>query len=308
MWKNQGEAMSDIRHLLAGAIDLHVHCPPDVIPRAQNAIELVIDARDAGMAGLLIKDHTGTTVKGASILNSLHPSGPHLYSAICLNPPVGGLNPYAVEAALAEGAVVVFFPTYGAKHQIDVLGPDAFASAFPRPRSDWPGITVLGTDGTLKPVVLEILDLIADHDAVLATGHISSAESLILLEQAKERGIKRMLVNHASEAVPGMSDQEQRQAVSLGAYIEHCLLAVAPSFSHRISMSEISRQIRIVGVDNVIISSDFGQIANGPVVPAFSRYLGDLQTEGFSDEEIRKMIVNNPRKLLSERVGTRGSG
>lgn len=291
--------MSDARHLLSGAIDLHVHCPPDVIPRAQDAVQLFLDARDAGMAGLVIKDHTGTTVKSASIINALHPSGPHLYSAICLNPPVGGLNPYAVAAALAEGADVVFFPTYGASHQIAVAGASGFAPAYPRPGGDWPGITVLGADGALKDEVLRILDLIAGHDAVLATGHISPIEALALLEQAKERGVKRMFVNHASESVPGMSDQEQRQAVSLGAYIEHCLLAVTPSISHRISMAEIARQIRVVGVDKVIISSDFGQVANGPVVPAFARYLGELQTEGYSDAEMRVMIVDNPTRLLS---------
>ena len=295
--------MSDIKHLLAGAIDLHVHCPPDVVPRAQSAVELFSDAYDAGMAGLLIKDHTGTTTKSASIINGLHPTGPHLYSAVCLNPPIGGLNPYAVSAALAEGADVVFFPTYGAKHQIDVLGPDAFAPAFPRPGGDWPGITILDADGTLKAVVLEILDLIAQHDAVLATGHLSPAEAIALLQEATERGVKRMLVNHASEAVPGLSDQEQRQAVSHGAYIEHCLLAVTPSFAHRISMSEIARQIRVVGVDHVVVSSDFGQVANGPVVPAFARYLGELQAEGFSDAEMRAMVVDNPQALLSDAVG-----
>ena len=289
----------DSRRLLQGAYDLHVHAAPDVVPRAQDLPALLRDARAAGMAGLLVKDHTGSTAGAAYTAQLACPDGPRLFSAICLNPPVGGVNPLAAEAALREGASVVYLPTYGAQHQIAVKGPDAFAAAFPRPQG-FGGIAVLDEAGRLRPEVLEVLALVAAHDAVLATGHISPREALAVLEAARARGARRLLVNHVSEAVPGMSVAEQRQAVRHGALIEHCLLALVPSPSHQVTAGDMAAQIRAVGVEHVVVSSDFGQAANGPVVAAFARYLGQLQAEGFADDEMRLMIRDNPRRLLAD--------
>ena len=131
---------ASIDTLLQGAYDLHVHCPPDVVPRAQDGPALAHDARQAGMAGMLLKDHTAPTVGRVQALNT-GSDGFRFVSALVLNPPVGGLNPFAVEAALREGVDVVYMPTYSARHQIAVLGPNAFAAAYPRPGGDWLGIT-----------------------------------------------------------------------------------------------------------------------------------------------------------------------
>lgn len=285
--------------LLQGAYDLHVHAAPDVIPRAQDLVELAEAAKQARMAGLVLKDHTSSTAGRAYALNQIYGGKPHFFGAVALNPPVGGLNPYAVEAALRQGADIVWFPTYGARHQIAVKGPGAFARAFPRPRG-FRGITVLDQSGGLKPEVHEILKLIAAHDAVLATGHISPRESLALLEQAKGYGVRRMIVTHASEPVPGMTIGQQLQAVGYGAFIEHCLLAIVAE--PPLSPSVLLDQIRQVGVEHVIISSDLGQVANGAVVPAFSRCLDRLLQAGATVDELHVMICVNPRRLMEGRV------
>jgi predicted metal-dependent phosphotriesterase family hydrolase len=51
----------------------------------------------------------------------------------------------------------------------------------------------------------------------------------------------------------------------------------------------------------VILSSDLGQAANGPVVAGFARLLDRLRHAGMGDDEVRMMIVDNPRKLLAGR-------
>jgi predicted metal-dependent phosphotriesterase family hydrolase len=143
--------------------------------------------------------------------------------------------------------------------------------------------------------------LVAQYDAVLATGHIAPHETLRLLQEARRRGVRRMLVTHASEIVPGMSVDQQREAVSCGAFVEHCLLAILPNTAYPVSTEEIYDQIRQVGVDRAIVSSDLGQAANGPIVEGFSRCLGKLAQTGFSDSEMRTMVVDNPKTLLTDR-------
>lgn len=292
---------AEIYSLLRGAYDIHVHCTPDVVPRAQDAITLARTAKQAGMAGVLLKNHTTSTAGLAYTLNQMDPDGPRFFGALALNPPVGGLNPFAVQAALRCGADVIYFPTYGARYQIAVMGPDAFPSAYPRPGGRSQGIAIIDSAGALKPEVGRILDLIAEYDAVLATGHLSPAETLILLKAAQQHGVRRAVVTHASEAVPGLSIDEQREAVTRGAFIEHCLLALTEGYSRTISAQELGEQIHGVGAEHVILSSDLGQAANGPPVVGFARLLGGLQQSGLGDDELRAMIVDNPRRLLADR-------
>ncbi|HKZ25788.1 MAG TPA: DUF6282 family protein, partial [Acidimicrobiia bacterium] len=45
-------------HILRGAIDTHIHSSPDVLPRRQADREVVADADTAGMAAIVLKNHT----------------------------------------------------------------------------------------------------------------------------------------------------------------------------------------------------------------------------------------------------------
>jgi hypothetical protein len=290
-----------IESLLQGAYDLHVHIAPDVVPRIQDGTDLAYEAQQAGLAGMLIKDHTAPTTGAAHVLNQAWPEGTHFYSALALNPPVGGLNPYAVAAALREGVDVVFMPTYAAAHQIAVMGADAFAPAYPRPGGDWTGISLLDTEGALVPAVLEILDLIAEHDAVLATGHISPVEILALLPTARERGVSRILVTHASGTTPGLSGAGQLAAVGYGAMIEHSLMGTLGKDA-KLRPETVRDQVRKVGVHNCLLSSDLGQAVNGPVVAGFAKLLGTMREVGMTDAELRILIEDSPKRLLGGRA------
>jgi hypothetical protein len=292
--------MLNIETLLHGAYDIHVHSAPDILPRAQDGLALARDARQAGLAGIGIKDHTTSTVGYAYALNAMHPQDTHFYSALALNPSVGGLNPVAVEAALRNGADIIYMPTYAARFYRAQSGGGALA-AYPSPDGDFSGLTVLDGDGALKPEVMAILDQIAAHDAVLGTGHLSPREVLTLLKGAQARGVRRMVVTHASEPVPGLTVEQQAEAVRYGAFIEHCLLALVGD--HALAPEEIRDQIRHVGVEHAVVSSDFGQAANGPVVAAFAHYLDVLRRAGLTDDEVRAAIVDNPARLLLGRRG-----
>ncbi len=290
-----------IEKLLQGAFDLHVHAVPDVVPRAQTLPELARAAAQYGMAGLLIKDHTAPTVGRCFTMNEMSPGSVRFFSALALNPPVGGLNPCAVESALRKGTDVIYFPTYGAKNHIAIWGAGKPPTAFPLPTPDYSGLSILDENGKLHQDSEAILRLIARHDAVMATGHLSPVESLLLLRSAVDFGIQRLLVTHVSESVNAMSLEQQKEAARLGAFLEHCFFAVTDSCPKSVSLDWIAEQIRFIGVENVILTSDFGQVSNGPPVEGFCFYLGKMKRLGFSDEELRTMIQGNPRKLLRER-------
>ncbi len=285
--------------LLRGAYDCHVHAAPDVVPRAQDWLEVGEAARAAGLAGLVIKDHTGSTAGQAHLLNRVFPDGPRFFGSLTLNPPVGGLNPHAVAAALRLGAVVIFFPTYAAKYQIERMGVDGFPEPFPWARTVEAGIGILDTQGELKPEVLDILRLIDQHEAVLATGHLSPPETLVLLERAAHEGVRRMIVTHASEPVPNMSVDDQRRAVECGAVIEHSLMALTACCGPFLTAEAMIDQIRQVGPEYIILSSDFGQAANGPPMAALTRYLSELRSQGLTPQDIHTMMVSNPARLLN---------
>lgn len=287
--------------ILEGAYDIHVHCTPDVIPRSQDLLELARAGTKAKMTGILIKEHTTSTVGRVYALNHMGSAGVRFFSSLALNPPVGNLNPSAVESALRAGVDVIYFPTYGAANHINIWGAGKPPTAFPLPRKDYQGSSILDSEGEMKPECDAILKMITQYNGVLATGHLSPKESLMLLEAAGRFGVKRMVVTHASEPVSHMPPEQQREAVALGALIEHCFFAVTESCPKAVTLQTIADQIREVGVQHSILSSDFGQMANGPVVEGFSHYLEKMAGLGFTDEELREMIVTNPRRLLDGR-------
>ncbi|MEN3379742.1 MAG: hypothetical protein V7604_5097, partial [Hyphomicrobiales bacterium] len=46
-----------IKDLLRGTIDPHIHSGPSIAPRGLDHIELLKEAADAGMAAVVTKDH-----------------------------------------------------------------------------------------------------------------------------------------------------------------------------------------------------------------------------------------------------------
>lgn len=291
-----------IEKLLEGAYDLHIHAAPDVVPRVQTLPELARAAARLGMAGVLIKDHTASSAGRCFTMNEMSIGSVRFLSALALNPPVGGLNPCAVESALREGADIVYFPTYGAKNHIAIWGAGKPPTAFPLPDIGYLGLSLFDGNGKLRSECETILRLIAGHDAVMATGHISPVESLALIRLASDFGVRRMLVTHVSESVTAMSLEQQKEAVQLGALLEHSFFAVTAGCPCAVSLDLICDQIRLMGVENVILTSDFGQVSNGPPLEGFCFYLGKMRGFGFSEEELRVMIHDNPKRLLKEQT------
>lgn len=80
-------------------------------------------------------------------------------------------------------------------------------------------------DDKLGSEWLPVLDLIADHDLVLGSGHVSMDETLCLFKTAVSRGVKRLLINHPLMPFLGWRDEHGDEFSRLGARIEIGVLA-----------------------------------------------------------------------------------
>jgi len=255
---------------LHGVIDLHVHSSPDSRPRSLTAIEVARIARRYGMRALLLKDHYTQTASTAYLVSQVVP-GIEVYGAIALNQAVGGINPAAVEnMAKMTGNLgrLVFMPTFDAR-QVPV-----------------------SEQGVLLPKVLEVLDLIAKEHLALATGHSTPSDALLLIREARARGIDRIIVTHPLGA---MTMEQMKEAARLGAIIEHTYNSVAGRPQR---MDEVAAAIRDVGPENTILTSDLGQPGAAAHADGLAVFMQQLRDRGFTDPEIDLMTKRNPARLL----------
>ncbi len=269
-----------------GAVDVHVHCDPDVIPRSVDGLEAARLAKEHGMRALVLKNHYVPTAGLAYLAQKLTP-GVEVFGGIALNRPVGGVNPAAVENMVrmkGGRGRVVWMPTFDSENAVR-------QSKEPRP------FVSVSRGGRLLPEVLEILDLIAEHDLVLATGHSSPEECLMLIREARKRGVQRIMVTHAMMAPIQMGVVQMQEAAKLGAFVEFADNGMA-SRGDVSGLEDYAQAIRAIGPEHCILSSDLGQAAN-PVPPAgLQTFLEAMAKQGLSEAEIDRMVKQNPATLL----------
>jgi hypothetical protein len=274
-----------IAQTVTGAVDLHVHADPDSMPRSIDAIDAARAARSRGMRALLLKNHYEPTASLAYLVRKEVP-GIEIFGGIALNRSVGGVNPAAVERlARVKGQLTraVWMPTFDSENQVR------------QSREQRPFVSV-AKNGALLPEVLEVLSIIARNHWMLATGHSSPEENLLLVREAKRQAIDRILVTHAMLAPVGMSIPQMQQAASMGAYIEFVYNALlAPA---NIKLDEYVRAIRAVGPAHCVLSSDLGQAGNPLHADGLASYFSGLRAKGFTEAEIDVMGKTNPGRLL----------
>ncbi len=271
---------------LAGVIDIHVHCAPDSTPRSIDAIDLARLARQRGMRGLVLKNHYQPTASLAYIVRKEVP-GIEIFGGVDLNLSVGGMNPFAVEhmAATTGGyGRFVWMSTFDSEAQVRYS------------KQDRPFVRV-ALNGQLLPETKQVIAVITKHNLVMATGHTSAEEALMLIREARAQGVKHMVVTHAMLQPIHMSDAQMVEAAKMGAYIEFVYNGLIGSYKES-SFQDYARAIRFVGVEHCILSSDMGQPGN-PLHPDGLVALFDgLKKEGITQAEIDRMAKENPARLL----------
>ncbi len=154
-----------------------------------------------------------------------------------------------------------------------------------------------------------IMDLCAAKDVVFDCGHVSGWEAVALTEEARRRGVARIRT-HCARYAP----EEIAAIVALGGYAEFSFFVLTHATQvglthvdeekHKIASNSVIQdytpRLRAAG-DRAILSTDAGVYLLPPPVEAFREYMMLVESEGFTEAEIRRMTVTNPAALF--RVG-----
>ncbi len=287
--------------LLKGAIDTHLHAGPSVFPRLFDAVDTAEAALAAGMRGIVMKHHHTPTADRAYFVHRAVPEV-EVYGGVVLNYAAGGLNPFAVDASLKLGGKIVWMPTVDARNHLKhfgELGKYGSRLDYDKPRiyEGAEGITVLDEGGGLDPRVGQILDIVAEADAAIATSHLGVEESKALVEEARRRGVKRVVVTHVNFVTASLTVEDQAWMAERGAFLELCYSSLSPAWRST-SIDEVVAAVREVGPEHYILASDLGQVHNPPPPEGLRIYIAMLLERGVEPEWIRVMVKENPERLL----------
>ncbi|MGH2588678.1 MAG: DUF6282 family protein [Dehalococcoidia bacterium] len=293
-----------VQGLLKGAFDLHVHSSPDVLPRKFDDLELAKRTIASGMAGFVLKSHYICTADRAALIRGLFPEV-QAFGGLALNNSVGGLNPIAVDIAGRLGNKVVWLPSVDSANELENVAGQLDESKLPywMPiarelraigiAQEW--IRVTDEDGAVTPITRQCLEVVARHDMVLATSHVSPKELTAVVRAAHEAGVRRIIVTHPEFPTTYLSIEQHKELLPYGVMFERCFTTW---FTGKVSWEQVVENIRTVGPSSTVLSTDLGQTTNPYVDEGMALYIDKLLDAGFSESELEQMVRHNPARVL----------
>ena len=279
---------------LKGICDMHVHTNPDLRLRAYNDLELADAAVRVGARALVIKSHLGFTVNRANIANAYvkkvygDKTNFTMYGGVVMNKVIGGVNPEAVEKGLKLGAKVIWLPTQSARRHLEKMGknPDE-------------GIQLV-RDGKVIPELETVFGLIKDHDAVLATAHVSPEEAFVVVEAARKAGVEKIVITHPEWWVCGYTLEDQMRLVKdYDVILERCYAQnMGKGKKYHMNLRENAELIQAVGYRHVMVDTDGGQTENPDWETEIYEYMHYLVEYGIPEEQVYYMTKTIPYRLL----------
>jgi hypothetical protein len=279
-----------------GAYDLHVHSSPDLFPRIADDAAMVADAAKHGFAGVVMKNHFEGTASRAAIAARAVP-GLRVYGGLVLNRYVGGINPHAVDVALRLGARIVWMPTLDAACHRRAFGfGGGFLAQSSGVETDAPGISLL-RDGRLVPEAREVMALVKDRGAALATGHVGYDEIAALVDEAEAQSFRKLILTHPYDKAPGLTLDQVRALARPHVRIEFVFCSITPEWKFT-DAATIAHCMKSIGPARFVISSDGGQAHNPMPAEGYRRFVDALRGEGIARDDFRVMCRENGDFLL----------
>jgi hypothetical protein len=299
------------RDLVRGGYDTHIHIAPDVVRRRVTDIQLAKRFAELGLAGFGLKSHYTSTAERARTVSEAVPEVDTI-GTITLNRAVGGMNPVAVEIAAREGARIVWFPTVSSEneqHEVLAADPDGkvpvwvrFELELRRSGVEAAPVPVVDAGGALVDEARAVLEVVARHDLVLATGHLSRDEVFALVDAAAEAGVRRIVVTHPEFPSQRIGIEDQVALADRGALMER---AFTTPYTGKCAWEQVFAATRAVGPERTVWSTDLGQVFNPPVEDGLAIMADRFLAAGFDEEEIRTMAVENTRFVAAANRGAR---
>jgi MoaA/NifB/PqqE/SkfB family radical SAM enzyme len=310
---------AEINKIISESYDLHVHIGADILPRKYTVKKLVKEEKGK-IRGMVVKTHGFPVTVDEKMMDGKTDDGetiPEIIPSITLNYYTGGFNDsaiYALATVCKNRLFFVWFPTVHAHNHLSQMKgnyeipPDWLGESKDntrvlnriRKKEDIKEIRITNwTGNVLTNKTIAILDEIEKYNnCVLATGHVSWKEARLLVREARKRAIK-IIVTHPLQRHIAMPLQVQKELVELGAKIEFCYVVYKDrDHPDDYPISEMARQIKYLGAENCILSSDCGQVHNPSPSECLKEFIKLLTDEGVTKEEIKRMLVHNSKEIL----------
>ena len=247
-----------------------------------NDLEVVKMAQQAGLRGIVLKNHFTMTADRAALAMT-QVDDLEIFGGVALNRAVGGINPEAVRQMVAfDGGrgKVVWLPTFDSEFYVGRAGTNE------------PYVSVI-YNGRPVAGLEEVFSLIAEHELVLAMGHSSAQEVLSLIPLAQGLGVRHILVTHVFGQ--DASAEQMRRMAAADVVMELDWLA---AYSGGVAIDDYVNAIQSIGAEYFLISSDFGQAENPDHATGMLAFMQALRAAGISDSQLDTMARRNPASLL----------
>lgn len=279
-----------MENVMQGIIDMHIHAAPDVRARKLDDLELMEASVQRGVRAIVLKSHNVPTADRAYLVNRVaaekYPDVKFTaFGGLCLNHPVGGLNPDAAETSLKLGAKVIWLPTNTAENHYRKNGKDPSTGV------------VVTRDGKAVDELQDIFALVKQYNAVLATGHIGAEECFPVVEAARAAGVEKIVITHPEFWVVGMTPEQQADIVRKYDVLLESVYAQPVNGSYKINIPDNIAAMKAIGPEHFVISTDSGQTVNPYWYESYTTYFKAV-SEVFTSEQVRKMTHDNPAWLL----------
>ena len=290
--------------LLKGSVDNHIHCCPHINKRSTNIFEVIKKAEQLEMHAVGLMDNFSNTSGYASLVKKYLPKLKlKVFGGLIMEPPSGGVNYENAKISLNysyfqnDGAKFISFPTHHTRHiaKLEKRKKNYIKNCFYIPDTG-------PTQETMK-----ILELIAQKNIVMNTGHLSAKETINLVKYAKKIGVKKILIPSNTFNLTTITKLKKFRPKFEFSYFfiskaTDIPLTHVDGEKHKIQGTNeklLKILIKTAGPKNVILSSDCGvSILPKPHI-GFSKFINHIQKLGFSKKEIEYMIKINSKKLFN---------
>ena len=137
---------------------------------------------------------------------------------------------------------------------------------------------------------------------MLGTAHISPKEAFIVVEEARNAGIKKIVLTHPEWWIVDMSLEDQiRMVKDYDIILERCYAQNMGNGRYKSNLQDNLDMVKEAGYKNVMVSTDGGQTENPHWELALAEYIQFLLDGGISRDEVYYMTHTIQRQLLGIR-------
>jgi hypothetical protein len=298
---------------LDDAIDIHAHAAPGT----ENPLDMAKRASKANMGAVVFKNlppdkpyHVTCQEVQEAVNRWAEAEGCRpvtCYHGIMTDPTYCGLDFEKVRERVEQGGSIIWFPVVSSAHNTFRVGSPRRAVGGdyegpvvgPLPWEEALRISQYLLDeegGQLKPVVREILRLAADKGVGVSFAHSSKPEMEALAEECGKLNYHQAFIDHPYGPQVGLEFEELKPFADAGILFNFTYDEISPLLG--VDPQDMMGTVKALGAQHFSFSSDGGNPLLPGAVDSMNTLVRYGRAYGLTDEELRLMTVDNPRRVL----------